>query len=150
MTATEREQIASGTTGVESLHRELNRKTANAYQMADQSTIFMDCAAYSFLKLMVHNCGEYSPAPTAVRQNAYIGHNLSCWSLTEAEWSTVLDCDQTPWSDLRARNSFRILSKKQSVCLKRPASWIKRHTFNKRRKALHSVHKHEAVRSSAS
>ena len=131
MSDSERQQVASGTSGVEVLNRELNHRTRRMGE-AYQSTVHMDCIAFSFLKLFVHNCAEYMPTGIQAPQHMFVSHNLSCWSLNDTEWKSVSDCTMLPLSNLRAEHADRI-RKRPATVMKRPAKKVKRHTFNKKR-----------------
>ena len=134
-----RMQLASGTTGVEVLNKEVNSRFKNVQQLY-QSTLVMDCFAFGFMKLLIHNCGEYMPPGHQAPQHMFVSHNLSCWRFSASEWKTILPSREMPLPALRADHKSRVQKHKEAV-KKRPVSsqkrrragGIKRHTFNKKR-----------------
>lgn len=136
----QRAQLASGTTSVEVLNKELNNVFRHVQSMF-QSTLLLGCDAFSFGKLLTHNVAEYSPTDVAATQAEVLAHNMAAWRLTTAEWQSVRECPTNLWQRRQAQAS--LIRKKPAAykppagkpaAYKRPASkQIKRHTFNKKR-----------------
>ena len=149
----QRAQLASGTSGVELMNCQTNKKFRNIPEMY-QSTLKLGCCALNFLKLFSHNCAEYCPTDRQVSQQTVLDHNFSVWKFTEAEWCSIMTTSM-PLLEKRQEHKQRILKcpaarmigkKKTAAMSKRPAAKvslrnanrqkiIKRHTFNKRRVA---------------
>ena len=146
----QRPQLSSGTSAVAKMNEQTNKKFRNIPELY-QSTLELNCYAFSFLKLFSHNCAEYCPTDITVSQQTVLSHNLSVFQFTQAEWQSVL-LTKTKLMEKRCEHKERIRkkptarligTKKLAVVSKRPAAVIlkhgirrkviKRHTFNKRR-----------------
>ena len=132
----QRPQLSSGTTAVEVLNKELNGVFRNVQKMY-QSTLLLNCNGFWFLKLLTHNIAEYCPTDATVSQATILAHNMAAWSLSAAEWASVMG-QAAPLMALRGEHRDLVL--KRPAALKKPAATrsrgsreIKRHTFNKRR-----------------
>lgn len=143
--AEQRGQLSSGTTSVEALNAELNNRF-RFYGAFYQSTLLLTIRAFGETKLLTHNIAEYNPTLRQVSQRAVAVHSMAAFRLSDAEWHSVAgtDCVEVR-RRLRHKTAIRAASEKAKAgglrarCLllpgvsKRPASAVKRHTFNKRR-----------------
>ena len=143
----QRAQLSSGTTSVEVLHTELNNRF-RFHGAFYQSTLQLTLCAFSSLKLMTHNSAEYCPTLKQTSQRTVAAHTLARFRLSDSEWAAV----RASACPLVARRLMHKTTLQHAigaedipVCVsrgnmlpgvrKRPASQIKRHTFNKKRES---------------
>lgn len=141
----QRSQLASGTAGVEVLNAEINNRF-RFHGSFYQSTLVLTVKAFADMKLFVHNTAEYNPTLSQMAHRAVTVHTMSNFHFSEAEWDRV-KTTECPLVKRRLLHKRRIKEVMQSLpaggrqgrgnvlpgVRKRPASSIKRHTFNKRR-----------------
>ena len=142
-----RAQMASGTTEVEALNREINNHF-RFYGHMYQATLRLTIDAFSFLKLLTHNSAEYCPTLVQTNQRTVSVHMTSAFALSDAEWKSVAG-SETPLMLLRTEHKSSIRAsmhtadvpkrKRRGFALpgvrKKPAGVVERHTFNKKRLA---------------
>ena len=143
----QREQMSSGTTSVEALNVEINNRF-RFYGSFYQSTLLLTIKAFGGLKLLTHNSAEYCPTLSQTSQRTAAVHAMSVFRLSDEEWASVRVAG-SPLVTRRVEHKNRIRAARSAVgevatastrglCLpgvrKRPASFTKRHTFNKKRR----------------
>ena len=140
-----REQLASGTTGVEALNAEINNHF-RFYGSMYQSTLLLTIRAFGLFKLLAHNSAEYCPTLAQRAQRTVMVHMACAFGLSDAEWGSVAGTG-TPLASLRAEHRRRLRGAMDAAdpsqrrrrgqvlpgVRKRPAGAVKRHTFNKKR-----------------
>ena len=106
----QRPQLSSGTSAVETMNFQTNKRFKNIVELY-QSSLELKCCAFQFLKLFSHNCAEYCPTEYQVSQQTILDHNLSVWQFTEAEWATIQQTSTTLLEEKRtSRKNFKTSS----------------------------------------